>query len=161
MVTSGQCSISLSSWRLPAYLPLAVVSSGCLPPATPAQSLLAALPVVFHPHRTQSAVPHLSFPYFSGGQQFSGRLGKAGEGIRNVSQESREGKILKNCCCSSLLLNSKSDVTVTWWPVYLGPLPEHPFGVSFVWWSDANSRGACGNQGLSAVVAALLFIFVI
>lgn len=50
---------------------------------------------------------------------------------------------------------------MTWWHVYLGPLPGHPFGVSFAWWSDTNSRGAHRNQILSAVVAALLFIFII
>lgn len=50
---------------------------------------------------------------------------------------------------------------MTWWRVYLGPLPEHPFGVGFAWWSDTNSRGPRRNQGLSAEVAALLFIFII
>lgn len=45
--------------------------------------------------------------------------------------------------------------------MYLGPLPEHPFGVSLAWWSYTNNRGACRNQGLLAVVAALLFIFII
>lgn len=50
---------------------------------------------------------------------------------------------------------------MTWWHVCLGPLPEHPFGVSFVWWSDTNSRGAHKKQALPAVFAALLFIFII
>lgn len=50
---------------------------------------------------------------------------------------------------------------MTWWGVYLGALPEHPFGVSFAWWGDTNSRGARRKQGLSAIAAALLFVFVI
>lgn len=121
LVTSGQCSFSLSSWRLPS-LPTSGCSQLCLRTAPPGQSLLTALTEAFLepqervafpweqplPHWTQSAVPHLSLPYLSWDHQFSSWLGKAGEDVMNVSRESREGKMLKNCCCSSLFLISSS-----------------------------------------------------
>lgn len=67
---------------------------------------LAAFPVIFCA-RAASACCSPSLP------SCLLLLKLAREGRRNVPQESGEGKMLRNCCCGSLLLISKRSVTVS------------------------------------------------